>query len=207
MSVSLSPLGGLPPTLLLTALIALIGWSPASCSVVLEMTRNYQCPEKGWVTLTYEHNISHCQQSWDWNQTRIAIYDHQEQCITPCVKVYSGKLFLYTCENVTLTFFCLTSAQDVNETRVHFIGIISRKQEYKNHPVTVKGDESPAGPPGDPDSSGSSVATSGARTFVPTVVVVVAIVVIVFVVIVIAALYHRRRQQQHAQPVPHDNLL
>ncbi|KAL4617151.1 hypothetical protein GN956_G22225 [Arapaima gigas] len=139
-------MGG-PPAASLAAAAALL-WL-ASCSEVQELTKHYQCRRTGGALVVYEEkNITGCQQTWSLGQTLFAIYSTEKICTPPCVKVSSGTVVLDTCEDVTLTFFCETSAGRVAETRVHFTGIDSRMEEVKNHPGTTKGTEGPAGPPG-----------------------------------------------------------
>ncbi|KAL4617150.1 hypothetical protein GN956_G22224 [Arapaima gigas] len=159
-----------------------------------EVSESYLCPRTGRVEPRYrEQNISTCEQTWDLNNTRIAIYDMDKNhtCTPPCREVSSGTVVLDTCENVTLTFFCETSAGRVAETRVHFTGIDSRKEEVENHPGTTKGTEGPSGPPGSSGLGGAAVAV--------IVVVIVALIVLAIVILCY------RRQRRSAQSVPQED--
>ncbi|KAL0984852.1 hypothetical protein UPYG_G00149170 [Umbra pygmaea] len=84
----------------------------------------YTCQEDSVVLeAAFEPVTPHCDQSWDIANKPIASYEnHSKKCIPPCKDVFSGKLYLSECVNITFTYGCSNNGQ-YKETRLHFIGI------------------------------------------------------------------------------------
>lgn len=65
-----------------------------------------------------------CDQSWTIGKKPIAYYEKGKgACSFPCMDVFSGKVLLSDCADVTLTTGCTTKDGVYKETRLHFSAI------------------------------------------------------------------------------------
>ncbi|XP_029535453.2 uncharacterized protein LOC115141018 [Oncorhynchus nerka] len=109
---------------LVCILVSVFSVSVCAASVGEKLV-SYTCQE-GTNTLEAPFGVvdPQCDQSWTTSKKPIAYYENGKgECSFSCEEVFSGKVILRECPNVTLTIGCTTKDGVYEETRLHFSAI------------------------------------------------------------------------------------
>ncbi|CAB1334343.1 unnamed protein product, partial [Coregonus sp. 'balchen'] len=93
-----------------------------SAAPVVEKQIDYTCQE-GTNTLEAPFGAVNpqCDKSWTTGKKPIAYYENGKgECSFSCKEVFSGKVILSECPDVTLTIGCTTKNGEYEETKLHF---------------------------------------------------------------------------------------
>lgn len=116
-------------------------------ATVVKEDKTYPCLKNGSELFT-ESVAPNCDQRWTKGDMSIGNYnDKYKECVSPCKEVFSGKITLSECPNVTLTIVCHSGENgDLQERRINYYAVEEKLGNEHRHLILVTSATVPTDP-------------------------------------------------------------